>query len=166
MGFLVIIFINISTHEYGSFVLERMQDRLSFSSTDDLSGGSRGSQIEVVMSACNDFVFGDGLGSRGGAARAAYLPGITDNDWIRILVELGGVGMILFIVVYGMTIYKAFKKKSFMMAELTIVLYGLLSMLVADTMYKGDLVLIFWFAIGRIWNQNLYLKRIKENNCI
>lgn len=163
----VVAFIQISSSEYGALIIERMEGRLTLDAVDQLtSEGSRIEQTEVAFSAWKNKVFGDGMGSRGGAARADLRPGITDDDWIRVLVEFGVVGMILILTVFSMSIRKAFQRRRYFLAELSIILYGVISMLVADTLYKGPLVLIFWFALGRIWNQQLYLNRVKENNCI
>lgn len=166
VGIILLVFIRLSTLEYGSFVLERMGDRLTMESASELTEGSRIVQTQNVLDSWENVFLGDGLGSHGGAARAEGKSGITDEDWIRVLVEFGVVGFVGLIVAFAMTINRAFKRRKFFMAELTIVVYGVVSMFVADTMYKGVLVLIFWFAIGRIWNQSLYIKRINNNNCI
>ena len=162
----VFAFVRISNSDYGSLVLERMEGRLTLDATDELVEGSRADQTVIALSSWNNKLFGDGMGSKGGSARADGKPGITDDDWIRVLVEFGVVGTLLFLTVFGVSLMSAFKRRQYFMAEFTIVLYGVVSMLVADTMYKGHLVLIFWFAIGRIWNIQLFQDRLINNNKI
>lgn len=160
---LVVVLIKLPTTEYGAIIIDRLIGRLGEMSVSDAMEGSRTSQSKIVLDSWGNYLLGEGMGSRGGAVRPLGLPGITDGNWVRWLVEYGLIGMLLFLIPLIKSVCKAFRYRRYYMIELLIIIYTLLSMVVADSLSKGHMILIFWYAMGRIWNVDYKQELIKNN---
>ena len=140
--------------------IERLLGRLGALSYDDMMNGSRTEQNISALTAWQNYLTGDGFGSRGGYARGLGLPGITDGGWTKMLVELGIVGTLLFLMFIFSTYRRACKSFRYYLVELSILSYGLIAMIGADTFSKGWIATIMWIAVGRIWNINYLNNKI------
>lgn len=158
--------VKLSSTEYGSFLFDNVLGRLGQLSVSDAIEGSRTSQNQAVIAHWDNKIFGDGMGSFGGMARSLGRVGITDGNWTRILVEYGIVGIVLFLTVLLYSLFHACHYYRYYAAEISIVIYTMLSMLIADSLSKGHMIILFWFALGRMWNYDYLNNLIKNINKI
>lgn len=163
LGIIAVAIVYLLKTDFGDLVLDRLLGRFDSSSMTEAREGSRSVQIDGVLKIWNNYVFGDGMGSRGGAVRKLGMTGLTDCNWVRLLVEYGVVGFFIFILVIGTTLRRAYRFKKYLTTEMMIILYIVLAMTVSDALSKGHMILLFWFAIGRIWNEK-YIFEKKLNN--
>ena len=164
---LSIILIFFSDNSYFLFIKESIFDRISDLSYENAMEGSRNTQQEKVLESWKDIWLGDGTGSKGAQARMDGLPAITDGGYIKMLVENGIVGFGLFIAIMLLTIKRGLKYLKYDMMELLIVGYTLVSMLGANSIAMSwSFVLMFWFSVGRIWNDRILAQRIRKKENI
>lgn len=161
IGTLVAFIVMVEGANGGSEIIERVFERLGAVSYDDMMSGSRAEQNVKVLTAWQNYLLGDGMGSRGGYARSLGLPGITDGGWTKFLVEFGIVGLVIFLLFIFATFRRAFKSLRYYLVELSIFCYGLIAMVGADTLAKGWMVTIMWISVGRIWNDHYLKGKIK-----
>ena len=163
IGFIAIAIIYILQSGFGELIIEHFLGRFDSAAMTEAHEGSRSDQIAGVLEIWNNIIFGDGMGSRGGAVRKLGMAGLTDCNWVRILVEYGIVGSFLFISVIGITLKRASHFRRYLTTEMMIIMYVVLAMIVSDAFSKGHMILLFWFAVGRVWNKK-YLYEKKINN--
>ena len=149
-------------------MMERIVERIGDTSFSKAMEGDRTNQNEEAIASWKDVIWGDGTGSKGAFAMQDRLPAITDGNYTKILVENGVVGLSIFMFMAFMTVKRGIKYFNIYKAELFIVVYTLLSMTGANSLcISYHFVLIFWFALGRIWNKKLLLnKKSYGNNSI
>lgn len=161
--FVLIVLFFLSDNTYFSFLKENLFDRFSDLSFENAMEGSRNTQQEKVLESWQDVVFGDGTSSKGAQARIDGQPAITDGGYIKMLVENGIVGMSIFAMIILSTIRKAIAHIKYYMVELLIIGYTMVSMLGANSLaMHWCFIILFWFAVGRIWNDFVLMQRIKN----
>lgn len=160
--FILLIFSQIFTLNdsmIGSALGKRMGE-MSFS--DAMAG--RVGQYESLWINWTKPILGHGMGSGGAIARLAGLPGASDAGYMKILYENGIVGSLLFLGVILPTLIRAIKRIKFFYIEIHIIVFFLIAMIGSNalsiSLYYG---IVFWYAIGRVWNNN-YLKNAKLLN--
>ena len=130
-------------------VIEATKDRMDFKS----AYSERSGQVEATFAVWDSYILGQGMGSANAIAGKNGHPRITDQCYAKMLVELGFVGIFIFAIIMLSTLYKGvlhFKKN---LIELIIIVYVLVSMIGANTLYFHYFqILPFWYAMGRIWN--------------
>jgi hypothetical protein len=160
-AFVLAIFVFLSDNEYFSFLKENLTERLSDMSFENAMEGSRNAQKEKVLESWQDIIFGDGTSSKGAQARIDELPAITDGGYVKMLVENGIVGVSIFAMIILITIRKCLANLRYYMVELLIIGYVLVSMLGANSLaMHWCFVILFWFAVGRVWNEYVLTERI------
>lgn len=160
---LLTAYVFISSSSRFEVVSQNLSERLSNFSYEEAMEGSRTTQREKVFESWNNVVFGEGTGSRGAQARIDGLPAITDGGYVKMLVENGIVGLIMFALIMLITLRKGIKNMKYFLTELLIIGYGLVSMIGANSLsISWCYSLPFWFAVGRIWNYNILQLRIKK----
>lgn len=135
------------------FVVEDVKNRFTEMTLENAMEGSRTNQNVDVLTSWDNIIFGDGLGSKNGGARQAGLPGITDGNFVKILVENGVVGLLWFLIFVSKSLKKALLRKNKSTIEAWIILFMLFAMtgsngLCIEFYYSA----IFWYAIGKIWS--------------
>lgn len=156
--FTLMIYI-VSLTSMGRDILDVVFSRFETFDIESLSTG-REHQNADVLESWKNILFGDGLGSKGGTAAMLGYIAITDGGWTRFLVEYGVFGMLLFIIVLIKSLFHSWHYRAYLSKELLIVGYGIVSMIGANSLGMSDSIIIFWFALGRIWNNNYLDKKI------
>ena len=147
---------------------ERYQDVFSMVSNriEDMSVGNalkERKQIQEVMSTWDNIIFGQGIGSGGAAARAAGYYGITDQNYVKLLYETGIFGCIFLAYILGLTFFRGIKYYRFYLTEIMIITFILVAMLGSNSLViYYTYTLLFWYAVGRIWNRS-YLQNAIAN---
>lgn len=119
-----------------------------------------------VMSSMQFFIFGHGLGSGGGSVRAYGFPGITDMQYVKMFFENGTVGAILFIGIVVRALRRGIRNIKYYLTEIIIILFILVAMLGSNSLsIYYFIVYPFWYAVGRVNNDN-YLRKLKEKEWI
>ena len=125
--------------------------------------GSRTEQIRTTLASWENIVTGNGLGTAGSKARSMGYPGISDGNYIKILVEEGVIGFCIFMVLMISTIFKALKNFKYLSMECCVIGSLIFTMLGSDSLMFTYYIVPYWYAIGKVWNPS-YLKYLKSNN--
>lgn len=121
---------------------------------------------DQVMESMRFFVFGHGLGAGGVGARAYGFPGISDMQYVKMFYENGLVGAFLFIGIIMRALRRGIKYIRYYLTEVAIILFILIAMLGSNSLsIYYFIVFPFWYAIGRIFN-NQYLQKLKTKEWI
>ena len=114
--------------------------------------GERRDKVFRVFSVWQNPILGDGVGVYGHAAHFAGFISVNDNAWIKLLVEQGFVGVIIFLFIVVNSLVKAFKKLNRYYPEVFIICFYLFAMVGSDSLSMVvEQSVFFWFALGRIW---------------
>lgn len=149
----------LSTTELFEQVIERFSDMNISDAFDD----SRTNQNISVLREWNNIIFGEGIGAMSADARKIGYVGITDGQYIKILVEQGLIGFSLYVALIIGTLFRGLKYFKYYSIEFCIILGISIAMIGSDSLVMPFYILPFWFAVGRIWNKD-YLRYLKETN--
>lgn len=159
---LIVAFVFGGTSERYSDVFSMVSERV-----EDMSVGNalkERKQIHEVMATWNNIVFGQGIGSGGATARAAGYYGITDQNYVKLLYETGIFGCLFLAYILGITLIRGIKYYRYYLTELMIITFILIAMLGSNSLViYYTYTILFWYAVGRIWNRN-YLQNAMANN--
>lgn len=155
----ILFFIGVAI--IGSKYADRAQTMLAmwdemlktFSFSDAMEGG-RIQQYTKVFSEWNNPLLGSGMGSASAVARLAGKAGVTDGEYVRILIETGIVGFILFLSIIFKTLAVALRNIEKYLIETVIIVFFLAACVGANALSNGQIIpIIFWFAIGKVFNK-------------
>ena len=153
--------VRLSKDAFVSVIIDTFIERVEDTRENGLYNTSRDSQIKVVLKSWDNYAFGEGLGSRGGIARRAGRPGITDNGYVKLVVEQGVVGFLFLMAIFCGSALHAYKRRRVLATELLMIVYVLFTMIGANPLgMEFDYMIIMWFAMGHIWN-NRYIEECK-----
>lgn len=142
-------------------IMDSMSERMDFKS----AYSERSGQVETTFAAWDSYILGQGMGSANAIARKNGHPGITDQCYAKMLVELGFVGVTIFAIIMLATLYKGVLHLKKNLIEMVIIVYVLCSMIGANTLYFHYFqILPFWYAVGRLWNP--FIKGVNVTNKI
>jgi uncharacterized protein with PQ loop repeat len=144
---LIILFV-ISGYLLSNFgdLLTMLGERLMMLS--DAVGERSGSWIDGLQ--YGNLVIGSGLGVFGHKAVEFSDKYIPDGNYVRMLAELGFVGIIVFISIIIGTLFKGFKKLRLHLTEMGIIL-GLCLQAIGSDIFSFQLIVpILWYSVGRI----------------
>ncbi len=110
-----------------------------------------------------DFLFGHGLGTRSHSAASFGYPSITDGEYFKIFHETGFIGLCLLLTILLASLIRAYKYYEYFFIEFFIVFFFLFSGIGANPFSMPIIIIICWFSLGRIWNEN-YLNSLKINS--
>ena len=134
-------------------LLDRTEN-MSFSS----AFGQRQDNVFRVFPVWQDYILGDGVGFYSHAAHYSGYISVNDCGWIKLLVENGALGVLLFLIIVTKTIFRGFRLKYY--CEVLIILFFMLAMVGSDSLSMDiSHSLFFWYTIGYIWNHKVYLSR-------
>lgn len=153
VSFLVVLYGN---SDLGIRVFERFQEI----NVDDVFNESRISQNENAFAAIQNIILGSGVGTGGAGARRLGFPAVSDSNYMLILFELGIVGSLVFIIMIVKTLGRVAKNFRYLFAEGSIVVCYLIAMIGSNALSFSLFSPLFWFALGRIWN-NDYIRKLK-----
>lgn len=105
--------------------------------------------------------FGNGLGANG--HRAIGVEGahvIADGGLVKIYCEEGVIGFSLFIYILFLTIQRGIKQMDKCFAEVAVIVMALLMSIGSNVLAFQLITPIFWFAIGRIWNDRVAVDKL------
>lgn len=132
-------------HYMSAGVLEHLQIRLSGFNINSMSIG-RTEQASEAFALFLKYPFGFGLGAAGNKASAYNLAVIPDGNLVRILVETGFLGMIVFIIMNARAIRKGLRHRYYYMVVIVILfLAHAIGSNVLD-FYYGSFV--YWYILG------------------
>lgn len=159
--------IKLAQNDFISMIYDTLLERVEDSKIENMQASSRNTQIKQTLESWDNYAFGQGLGSKNGVARSMGHVGVTDNGYIKLLVEQGVVGFILMFAILLGSMKRAFKYRKYLMAELLILGYVPFTMIGANPLgMEFDYMIIMWLSLGHIWN-NRYLEQcIVSNNRI
>lgn len=110
--------------------------------------------------------FGDGIGRYSHAAYNMGKMAITDQQYMQIFYETGYWGIISYISLFAIVLFKAAKNVDYNIFEIGIVLFFLIAMSGANSLSSNSQhTIIFWICCGRIFNKDClkYKKTIYQN---
>lgn len=114
--------------------------------------GERREKVLRVFPVWSNVIFGDGIGVYGHEAFYNGFVSVNDNAWIKLLVEQGVVGVMLFLYIVAISLIKAVKNLKRYCPEFFIVIFYLFAMVGSDSLSMVvEQSVFFWFALGRIW---------------
>ena len=148
------VFVRYQNDDFFVMIKETLSGRVEEMKFSNLENSSRSNQIEITLRSWDNVFFGEGLGSRGGVARSMGAAGITDNGYVKLLVEQGVFGFTALLLVFLISANRARKKYRLFAAELLMIGYVLFTLIGANTLgIAYDYMIIMWYAVGRIWNK-------------
>lgn len=109
------------------------------------------------------YLVGLGVGSCGHLVIPYNLQAIYDGEFVKTFYEFGLVGTTIFGVLILMTLLRGIRLFKWIHAELLCMLFFLGACLGASALTFFIYSSMYWFVIGRIWN-NEYLAFRKQNN--
>lgn len=128
------------------------------SSKESLNSG-RTDQYTSAIEGCNNLVLGDGIGSGSSVVRKYGFKGVSDGEYVRILVESGIIGLSLFLFLVMITLKRCFRYLKKNVIELCIVCFFLLAMTGSNSLSIHFLYsCIFWYAIGNVWRKQTQIE--------
>ena len=152
IGFVVLI--RFGDNDFVTMIKDTLIERFEDTHENGLHNTARDNQISVTLNSWNNYIVGEGLGSRGGVVRSHGHPGVTDNGYVKLIVEQGVFGFILLLFLFIRSMLKAFKNRKVLYAEFFILGYVLFAMIGANPLgMEYDYMIIMWFAMGHIWNK-------------
>lgn len=99
----------------------------------------------------DDTFWGDGAGRHAIYAEQYNLDSIRDTCYQRLLQEVGYVGLILNLLLFGCIIIKCLRHYKYLGFELSIMIFLLISMIGADPLATPDKhCFLYWLIIGRV----------------
>ena len=125
--------------------------------------GSRTEQIRTTLASWENFITGNGMGTAGSKARAMGYPGMSDGNYIKLLVEEGIIGFAIFMALIISTFIKALKNFKYLSMECCVVGSLIFTMLGSDSLMFTFYIVPYWYVIGKVWNPD-YLSDLKLNN--
>ena len=135
-------------------VSERIE-KMSFSE----AYGERRDLVNRVFPVWSNTILGDGVGVYSHTAHYAGYISVNDNAYIKLLVENGVVGLLLYSVIIISTLIKAFKNSRLYCSEILIILFFSVAMIGSDSLSMVSFYSIFfWFSIGSVWNKSVERK--------
>ena len=125
--------------------------------------GSRTEQIRTTLASWENFITGNGMGTAGSKARSMGYPGMSDGNYIKLLVEEGIIGFVIFMALIISTFIKALKNFKYLSMECCVVGSLIFTMLGSDSLMLTFYIVPYWYVIGKVWNPD-YLSDLKLNN--
>lgn len=116
----------------------------------------------VNLFVADETFFGDGAGHHAIYAEQYNLDSIRDTCYQRLLQEMGYVGVVLHLFLFGYIIVKCLRHYKYLGFELSVMVFLLISMIGADPLATPDKHCFFyWLIIGRVSS----FSPIKQNLC-
>ena len=140
---------------------ERVLDRFGKLTINDAFSDARISQNKDLLGVWNNIIIGNGLGTGGNEARRMGYPAVTDSNYIKILVEQGIIGMILFIAFIIATIKRILSNFKYLALEGAFFASILIAMIGSNSLMFSLYIPPFWYSVGRIWN-DVYLNYLRN----
>lgn len=101
-------------------------------------------------------ILGEGLGKYGHAALLINQPSIADCEYIRLPVELGLMGALIYFIIICKSIINGLKIKYIYFYETSVILFFLVAMIGAAPLeMPGQQPFMLWFCVGTIANNKL-----------
>lgn len=142
---------------------ERVIDRFGKLTLADAFSESRISQNEDLLGVWNNLIFGNGLGTGGNEARKMGYPAVTDSNYVKILVEQGIIGFLLFLSFVIATCKRIVSNFKYLALEGAFFVSILVAMIGSNSLMFSLFIPPFWYSVGRIWN-NDYINDLKIKN--
>lgn len=164
---ITVVVIKLRQDEFISVIIDTFIERVEDTQENGMHNVSRDSQVTLTLNSWDNYIFGEGLGSRGGVARRMGYPGVTDNGFIKLMVEQGILGLVFLLSIFIGSALHALKRRKYLSPELLMMGYVLFTMIGANSLgMEFDYMIIMWFAMGHIWNKRYLEQCIDSNNRI
>ena len=161
IGFIAIGFSFVD--ERFSMILEMLSNRMEEMSFSSAMSERTGQYERAYREILSYLFFGKGLGAGGHSATMAGSIGIHDGEYLHLLLEFGLVGALIFVTFIITTISRAIRNFNVFTIETCIIIYILLSGIGENVLSQSYLIgSIFWFCIGRVWNNCYYIRLNRE----
>lgn len=151
-----------ATTDVGERVIERF-GKLTLS---DTFSEARTSQNEDLLGVWNNLILGNGLGAGGNEARKMGYPAVTDSNYVKILVEQGIIGFLLFLSFIIATCKRIFSNFKYLALEGAFFASVLVAMIGSNSLMFSLYIPPFWYSVGKIWNDNYLIGLMKKEKHI
>ena len=121
---------------------------------------SRSAQwVEALNGFTYSPIFGLGVGSSGHAALGAdpRHPRVTDGSYFKILLEGGILTFIPFMLILGLSLFRAYKHRKQYYVEFPLLFFYSCSLLGANIIDMPYIILFMWYIIGRVNSKNKFI---------
>lgn len=119
--------------------------------------GERSDSVFRIFTVWSNYLLGDGVGVYGHAAFYEGFVTVNDCAWVKLLVEQGFIGTLLFIYILIQSLLRAIKNIKFFYPETFIILFYMVSMIGSDSLSMViEMSVFFWFSLGRIWCKKVF----------
>lgn len=153
----------LSDNDRFVLIYDMLSDRLAvFNISDAMSVRTNQYKDYGVFDNLLRLIFGSGMGSAGAFAGRLGYSAIYDGEFVKLLVEYGIFGLLVFVSLLLLTIYKMLKNYKYLHIEFGIISFYVLSCIGANSLSMFFYSIMFWFAMGMVWNKK-YLIYLKSN---
>ena len=141
-------------------MLTQRLDEMNFSYAMSQRTGQYESASEEIM---RYILTGKGMGAGGHSATLYGGIGVHDGEYFHMLLEFGIIGCSLLLFIIIATLKRAFQHFTAFIIEFCVIVYFLLCGVGENVLSQSYLIgPIFWFCIGRVWNNSYLNRRLYE----
>lgn len=160
--FIVLVGSSFMNERLGQIV-EMIIGRLGEMDFSEAMGGRSDQYVKAKNEILSWLVTGKGMGAGGHAAVKVGAIGVCDGEFFHLLLEFGILGYLILIPLIIKTLIRGAKRFRILCLETFVIFYILLTCIGANGLSLSYLIgPLFWFCMGRIWNNNYINYRLNE----
>lgn len=161
VGLIALIIVGVTNDRYET-LFEMLSERYEDMSVSNALKERK--QIAEVFASWDNVIWGQGIGAGGAAARRAGFYGITDQNYAKLLYETGVLGCMLYAFFMFASLIRALKYYRCYLTELFVMVFISIAMLGSNSLVIYYMyIVLFWYAMGRVWNKQ-YLQKARQEN--
>lgn len=158
----IIVVYFISELPFFETLLEHIVDRFKNMDIAEAMAARTGQYTGFNRATWWSYIVGLGMGSCGHLVIPYNLQAIYDGELVKTFYEFGIIGVVIFAFLIFVTLLRGVKLFRYLHSEVLILLFFLGASVGASALTFFIYSSMFWFAIGRIWNDDYLALRKQE----
>lgn len=159
---LAIILIIISVLNTNSQILSIYEILQSRFESIDSAVSERSSTWIISITSIFEMLFGHGFGMASHSAGQYGFIEIADGNFFKLFYEIGLIGISILIWIMTITLFRCVKNFKVLMPEFYITFFVSIACIGATPFSMPLIICIYWFCVGRIWNNKYILSNFKK----
>lgn len=159
LALIIGLLVNLLSHSSDALYVAKTAESFSKDASSSLISSRSAQWIEAFNGFTYSPIFGLGVGSSGHVALGAdpRHPRVTDGSYFKILLEGGILTFIPFMLILGLSLFRAYKHRKQYYVEFPLLFFYSCSLLGANIIDMPYIILFMWYIIGRINSNNKYI---------